>query len=163
MKKTTTIEICNQELSFSIAHFTTFSATKRERLHGHNYFVHVCFTAEIQDFGLAFDYEKGKEKLYKLCRSLHSYMVLTKHSPYLTMTEDDIYYQVVFDQDKMFFLKKDTLILPIRNVTIEEMAQWFVDQLSLDTQFIADCHIKEIYVKISNGPGQWADAVSKKF
>lgn len=160
MKQHTTIEICGDEFGFSIAHFTTFSATERERLHGHNYFVHAYFTAEIQVYGLAFDYEKGREKLRKICEGLHCYTLLPQHSPYLTLEEDDTYYHVTFDSDKLSFLKKDTIIMPIRNITIEELAQWFVDELCKDKAFLETCFIKQIKVKVSNGPGQWADAVS---
>ena len=41
----TTINICKEALKFSGAHFTIFSATDRERLHGHNFRVRAEVTA----------------------------------------------------------------------------------------------------------------------
>ena len=44
----TTIEISKEYLHFAAAHFTLFSATERENLHGHNFQVTLNATAHTQ-------------------------------------------------------------------------------------------------------------------
>ena len=61
MARFTTIEIRKEYLHFSAAHFTVFSATERERLHGHNWRIGALITGPVGDDGLCFDYDiKGK-------------------------------------------------------------------------------------------------------
>ncbi|MDB4151743.1 6-carboxytetrahydropterin synthase, partial [Pseudomonadales bacterium] len=63
----TTVEIAKQALNFSIAHFTIFSATEREDLHGHNFQLECKVTAPLGDDGLLFDYGILKKLLRALC------------------------------------------------------------------------------------------------
>ena len=48
------------DLHFSAAHFTIFSATERERLHGHNYSVSARFVAPQGDNGFSADHSCGE-------------------------------------------------------------------------------------------------------
>ena len=156
-KLVTTLELDAEEMNFAAAHFTLFSATTRERLHGHNYRLFVAITTVIQDNGLAFDYAIYKEKLINLCQALNSYLLLPQFSPHLKIEENDANYQVTFNGEEMTFLKCDTVILPIRNVTIEELAHYFAAEIIKDE----DCkryEITKIVTRISNGPGQSAEA-----
>ena len=41
MNDTVTIRLAKENMKFSAAHFTIFSASERERLHGHNFRVEV--------------------------------------------------------------------------------------------------------------------------
>ena len=50
----TTIELFKEDMKFSAAHYTIFSATERETLHGHNFNVHAAITAQIHDLGMLF-------------------------------------------------------------------------------------------------------------
>ncbi|MDB3933713.1 6-carboxytetrahydropterin synthase, partial [Luminiphilus sp.] len=47
MTRLTTLHIEKEAHKFSAAHYTIFSATERERLHGHNYFVSVRIVAKM--------------------------------------------------------------------------------------------------------------------
>jgi len=158
----TTLELCSERMSFSAGHFTIYSPESRERLHGHNYHVQVAITAEIGPVGITFDYAIYNEKIYNLCRELNITTLLPSHSPYLTIKEDGDYYQVIFNQDKMFFLKTDVKFLPIKNTTLEELAKWFLLQLIEDEKSIIEHHIYGVQVKVFNGPGQCASAEWKR-
>lgn len=153
-----TIELFEENFSFSVAHFTLFSATERERLHGHNYRVHALLTAEISDYGITFDYAIYKQKLLKLCTQLNTYLLLPGDSPILQITEKDENYQVNFHTDTMFFLKKDVQILPLRNITLEELSNWFLRDLIADSKTLENCGIHEITIRVSNGPGRFGSA-----
>ena len=56
-KKIGKIQIAKQALNFSAAHFTIFSATEREDLHGHNFQVECELASPIDRNGLIFDYK----------------------------------------------------------------------------------------------------------
>lgn len=47
MDEMTTLYIDKESHKFSVAHFTIFSATERERLHGHNYSVSTKIVAPM--------------------------------------------------------------------------------------------------------------------
>ena len=158
MSRVVTLEFYREAFSFNAAHFTLFSATERERLHGHNYFVAASVTARINEPGITFDYALFKEKLILLCKQLDKYLLLPRRSPYLKIQLQNEYYEVIFHRDKMFFLRKDVLLLPIENVTLEALSQWFIDQLVEDQNFIQRYHIKAIALKVFNGSTQSARA-----
>jgi len=152
--KTASLEIHQNELAFSAGHFTIFSATEREQLHGHNYQVSVAFQVEIGDNGLAFDYRYYKKKLQLLCDTLNSRFILPAHSPYLTIEETADYWIAAFNHKKIPFLKEDVIILPITNATIEELSHWFLAEVTMDTDALSKHRIQHMTIKVFNGPGQ---------
>jgi 6-pyruvoyltetrahydropterin/6-carboxytetrahydropterin synthase len=156
--RTTTIELCKDYLKFSAGHFTIFSATERERLHGHNYTVSVLLTASIKGEGLKFDYRNYKKKIYSLCSQLDEIFLLPGLSSHLKIVEKNDYIDVYFNNEKIPFLKKDVLILPLKNITLEELSYWFIQGLISDTKtLITDC-IEGIVVKVYSSPGQSASS-----
>ena len=63
----TTLYIDKESHKFSAAHYTIFSATERERLHGHNYSVSARIVAPMGDNGFSADYNVYKTRLAALC------------------------------------------------------------------------------------------------
>ena len=154
MQRLTTIELSKEYLKFSIGHFTIFSATERERLHGHNFSVSASIVAPVGDNGLCFSYGEFKKKLEILCDSLDEYMILPKDSPYLNIETTETEYLVGFNGEQMRFLKSDCLLLPIRNSTVEEFAAYLLDQLLEDPDIIG-YEVRYLEMRVSSGPGQW--------
>ena len=155
--RSTTIEISKEYLHFASAHFTIFSKELRENLHGHNFFVAAQIDAEIGDDGLAFDYNLIKSKLKSLCDTLDEQVLLPTKSPYLELESEDGYIVAAFNGERIPFLERDVLTLPLRNITIEELAHWFIGELKADPE-IAALETHRIEVKVSSGAGQWAGA-----
>ena len=151
----TTIQLSAKQLSFAAAHFTIFSSTSRERLHGHNYRVKASITAKVTELGISFDYDIFVDKLLALCQRLDRYLLLPAESSALRITEQNAFYQVEFNQEKMQFLKNDTLILPLRNITIEELSRWFLQEILRGQDKILQENIHELVIKVSNGDGRW--------
>jgi hypothetical protein len=87
MEQLTTLYINKESHKFSAAHFTIFSATERERLHGHNYSVSARIVAPMGDNGFSADYNVYKTRLARLCDELDEYMLLAGDSPYQTIEE----------------------------------------------------------------------------
>lgn len=162
MTEITTIELTKENFEFAAGHFTIFSPTERERLHGHNFRVAAKIDAKIgKDRGMAFDYGVYKRILRELCQELDSYFLLPANSPYLKIEEQGDCYYAYFHEDKIPFLKKDVLILPIRNITVEELARWFVERLSSDQETVAKYNVVGFYVQVFSAPGQSGSASRK--
>lgn len=150
----TTIEISKEDIKFSAAHFTIFSANERERLHGHNFAVQLAVTAPVGADGICFSYKEIKDRLRALCNSLDEYMLLPAQSPHLRIEEDGNFYLALFNGERLPFLKAETLLLPIRNTTVEELARHVLDLFIGDGSFVRDRHINAVELKVSSGPGQ---------
>lgn len=162
MSRLSTVELFKENMKFSIGHFTIFSKESRENLHGHNYNLHTAFTTEIESDGLSFDYRFYKDKLYKLCKSVDETVLLPGLSPYLTIEEKENYYHAHFNSEVLMFLKRDVKILPITNVTVEELSNWFLNQILLDQNELHSNRIVAINVKVFSGPGQLGSSSWKK-
>lgn len=151
----TTIRIRNPSLNFNAGHFTIFSATEREDLHGHSFFLSGEFSGPIDDNGLAFDYQIAKRIMRKLCAALDEKVLLPGNSPHLTLGEKDDYVTAEFAGATMMFLPRDVLILPLRNITLEELSRYGLDQLRNDDTLRAH-PIAQITLRVSTGQGQSA-------
>lgn len=155
----TTIDLHMQALKFSAAHFTIFNARERERLHGHNYAVTCRITAPVGDDGLTCDYAVFKQKLYDLVNSLDEYTIIAKFSPHLKIEEQQPFYKVHFHDHFMLLREDETLLLPIRNTTVEELSFYILDELTKDKSFLDQYDVRRLETTVASGPGQHGSAV----
>ncbi len=151
------IEIAKEYLHFSAAHFTVFSATERENLHGHNFQVEATLRGRVGDDGLCFDYNVVKAKLKTLCDALDEVVLLPGRCPHLDISVDERHTLVDFHDERLQFLHRDAKVLPVRNVTVEELAHWLITGLTDDRE-IAALPVNHIELRVSSGSGQWACA-----
>lgn len=154
MTRKATVELHKEELSFSAGHFTIFSATDREDLHGHNYHIHAAFEVEIKDNGLAFDYRHYKKKLLELAQRLDRKFLLPERSKHLTVEDTGDMLLAHFDTEKIPFLRRDVVILPLTNITIEELSHWFLQEMLRNKEDLDRHNIQKIMIRVFNGPGQ---------
>ena len=147
------IEIAKHALNFSVAHFTIFSKTERENLHGHNFQVECDLTGPVSNDGLTFDYGIIKRVIRGLCDELDEQVILPDHSPYLEIREEDGYTIAVFNGERLPFLARDVTILPIANTTVEEFSHYLLHRM-LDHPEFKDREIVKLNVKVSSSPGQ---------
>ncbi|MCL2923877.1 MAG: 6-carboxytetrahydropterin synthase [Trichodesmium sp. MAG_R04] len=152
----TKIELFKQAMNFSAGHFTIFSESERENLHGHNFSVYVMFEAAVMENGIAFNYGIYKKIILNLCQLLDEVVLLPLKSPYLRIEESDEYIYAFFNRgkEKIPFLRRDVKLLPMRNITVEELSQWFLQQLLIDVEKNQEHFIQAVEVKIFSGPGQ---------
>ena len=153
----TSIEIAKEYLHFGAAHFTIFSATQREDLHGHNFYVTARMDCTVGEDGLAFDYNIVKQEMEALCDALDEKVLLPEHSPHMTIVREAEYVIAHFNGERIPFLPRDILILPLRNITVEELANHILTTLRA-TPRIAALPLLSLEIKVSSGPGQWAGA-----
>lgn len=156
MTRITTLHIDKESHKFSAAHYTIFSATERERLHGHNYSVSARIVAPLGGNGFAADYNVYKRRIASVCAQLDEYMLLAADSPHQTITEEGDSYRVCFNGETMRFLKSDTLVLPLRNATVEEFSHYLLQQLLTQCEGEA---LLELELWVASGPGQRASAI----
>ncbi len=152
----TKIELFKEAMNFSAGHFTIFSESERENLHGHNFSVSVIFEAEVMENGMTFDYGIYKKIILEICEFLDEVVLLPLNSPYLRIEELDEYVYAFFnsDKEKIPFLKRDVKLLPMRNITVEELSHWFLQELLVHVEENQENLIHTIEVKIFSGPGQ---------
>ncbi len=158
MHRLTTIELFKEYLNFSAAHFTVFSATERERLHGHNFSVYAAITAPVTDNGMTADYGLFKNKLKQLCEELDEYTLIAGDSPHLQIARQDGEVLVNFGNDLLRFPEGDCIVLPIRNTTVEEFSHYLLQKLVADVDIVEDYFVTSIVVKVSSGAGQYGSA-----
>jgi 6-pyruvoyltetrahydropterin/6-carboxytetrahydropterin synthase len=151
------IELAKQALNFSIGHFTILSSTTRENLHGHNFQLMCEVTAPLPEDGLVFDYGILKGLLKSLCDEVDEQMILPENSPYLTIEKDNGYTIAMFNGERIPFLDRDVTLLPVANVTVEELSHYFLGRL-LKHPDLQNRGIIELAVKVSSSPGQLAVA-----
>ena len=151
MEQLTTLYIDKESHKFSAAHYTIFSATERERLHGHNYSVSAKIVAPMGDNGFSADYNVYKNRLAVLCDALDEYMLLAGNSPYQQISEEGACFRVQYADQEMLFLQSDTLVLPIRNATVEEFSHHLLQCLLSAS---AGDDLREVELCVASGPGQ---------
>jgi 6-pyruvoyltetrahydropterin/6-carboxytetrahydropterin synthase len=155
MSRTTVLHIRNQYLKFSAAHFTIFSATERERIHGHNFAVSAQITAAVGEDGLCFDYNVMKKRLRDLCDALDEYVLLPGRSPHLTVEHAGDQVHAVFNGETLSFPAADTLVLPLANITSEELSWYLLEQM-LEGEAASRYDLSEMVVTVASGAGQSA-------
>ncbi len=153
-----TLQLHPEGLQFSAGHFTILSPAERENLHGHNYSVSAAFQVFLHEDGMNFDYRYYKNKLCHLSEQIDRRFLLPGKSHYLQIEDQGEYWMAHFNGEKIPFLKRDIVILPISNITIEELSSWFLHQLTQDQEELARYKIQGITIQVYNGPGHSGSA-----
>lgn len=157
MQSEQTLYFHRGDLNFSAGHFTIFSKTKRETLHGHNYYLECAVVSTPEAPGITFDYRVLKRQLQAICDSLNTKFLLPTESPFLSLEDQGDTIVAVFDNKPLYFLKEDIVLLEVKNVTLEELSHWFLAQLT-QSDFVVDHPIAELEIRVFNGATQSASA-----
>lgn len=156
-RDTVTLALSKEAMKFSAAHFTLFGPGSRERLHGHDYFISATLRARVSDDGLCFDYALLKRELMALCSDVDEYVLLPGESPLLRVERDGTQLVAVFGEERIPFLSSDVRVLPLANITLEELARWFLGRLlqACGDRFGA-WGLLDLELFVEAGPGQRA-------
>lgn len=146
--------LAKETFKFSCSHFTILSATTAERLHGHNYQVSIELSVEELDprLGFAFDFNAIKPVIRQICDSIDERILLPEKSPFLRLKEDGTQVHAAFGQKIYAFPKEDTFLLPLVNITSEELARHFGNELAKHLAGISGW--KQLAVNIEETRGQ---------
>jgi 6-pyruvoyltetrahydropterin/6-carboxytetrahydropterin synthase len=83
-------------------------------------------------------------------------MLVANNSPYQTIEKRDDEYWVTFAGRTLKFLQDETLLLPVVNVTVEELAHYLLGELMALSEGEG---LVEVELGVSSGPGQTGSAV----
>lgn len=128
-----TIHLAKENFKFSGTHFTIFGPKQAERMHGHNY--QVALNIRLgnkldKNLGFAFDFNQVKPLIKKICDQLDEYILVPEHSPYLEISNHKSTIQIQFSNKVYTLPKSDVRLLPLVNITVEELARYFCQQLN---------------------------------
>ncbi len=154
MVRSAIVELHKEELKFSAGHFMLLSEQQREGMHGHDYQINVAFNCLIKQNGMAFDCRLYKQRLLTLCQTLDYRFILPSQSDYMRVEETGNAWIASFSDQTLTFLKQDAVVLPICNVTLEELSFWFLEQLTKNHGELQEHHIQGITVRVFNGRGE---------
>ena len=62
----------------------------------------------------------------------------------------------VFGDERIPFLAADVKVLPLANISVEELASWFLGRLLEDRAQVDAFRIDTLDVEVASGPGQGA-------
>jgi 6-pyruvoyl-tetrahydropterin synthase len=68
--------------------FAVFSATERERLHGHTHAVKVSITGPVANDGMIANYAVFKKRVRDLCDAWDEYYLIPSRSPFVSVREE---------------------------------------------------------------------------
>ena len=156
------IKLASSRMKFASGHFTIFSKTERERIHGHNFTLSCTISSTTKQNDLVFDYANYKNILANKCQQLDELMLLPELSPYLTIKKTTNSILCDFNGDEMIFPLKDIYLLPIENITIEGLAEWFLNAFINTISTNELNNLNEIEVAISSSPSQVGVAIWNK-
>ena len=147
------LRLAKEDFKFSVAHFTVFSDTVAEHLHGHNYRVRVELAGVGLDrLGLLLDLRGIKAEIRRLCAELDSRTLVPERCDLVRVTsavDDGV--ELRFGPRLYRLPRADVLLLPIRNTSIEELALWFWRQLE---PTLAGSRVTELRVEVEETAGQ---------
>jgi 6-pyruvoyltetrahydropterin/6-carboxytetrahydropterin synthase len=146
------LRLAKEDFKFSVAHFTVFSDTIAEELHGHNYRVRVEIGGAGTDSqGLLMDLRGLKAQIRRLCGELDSRTLLPERSQLVRVTAGGGGYEVRYGERLYRLPAADVRVLPIRNTSIEELAAWFWRELR---PTLVGSAITELRVEVEETAGQ---------
>lgn len=154
----TKLELFKENMKFSAGHFTIFGPDRRERLHGHNFTVAVAITSEVGDDGLVSDYGVLKRRLVEICEEWNEIFLLPGRSKHLRLSETETHVLATFAGEQISFPKRDVLVLPLVNVTLEELSKLFLEKVRELLAETRHAGVSALEVKVFSGPGQSAAA-----
>ncbi len=130
------IRLKKENFKFSCSHFTIFSSTSAERLHGHNYYIGIsCRVPDIsKDLGLAFDFNVLKPLVKKVCDDLDECILIPEDSPYLNIKSQGSSVKVNFAKKEYVFPVEDVRLLPLVNITSEELARFISREILIEVK-----------------------------
>ena len=174
------IQLAKETFKFSASHFTLFSPTQAERLHGHNYQVAIeCTLSALGALGMAFEFNTLKPLVKSLTENWDERVLIPSKSSLLKLKDETIdgepHLVVNFQRRSYRFPKSDLVMLETENITSEELARlfglrlaanWkdlvenFTDPLLAD-RALAD-RVQTLTVKIEETRGQSASFVMQR-
>lgn len=146
------LRLAKRDFKFSVAHFTLFSPTEAEPLHGHNYQVRVDLEGgRLDPSGLLVDAGPMKKRVRELCRQLDDRVLLPEKSPWIEVARSGDEVEVRFRERRYRFPASEVALLPLENISMELLARHFWRALAAH---LGDVPVVALAVEIEETDGQ---------
>ena len=147
-----TIRLAKGDFKFSAAHFTLFAGGEAELLHGHNYRVRVELEGEALDaHGLLVPFDGIKAAIRSSCRALDGRVLIPAAAERLLVRREADAVAIEFDGRSYRLPAADVVELPLRNTSIELLAEWLWRELRA---VAAGSGAREMAVEVEETDGQ---------
>lgn len=131
MKHKTYLTIEKENLKFSSSHFLIFDETSAEMLHGHNYQVSLKVYpkegSELPSTGYFIDFSVIKKLVKALCDEWDEHVLIPQKNSEMKITDHPKHpnHDITFRDRYYSFPKKETVLLPITNTSVELLSNLF--------------------------------------
>lgn len=115
-------------VKFSACHFLK-EHPKCSRLHGHNYYVSVEVSDELDDNFFVIDFMELKKKLKSITEPLDHFILIPTKSKDINIIEYEDSIEVNISMKKYIFPRSDVCLLPLPATTSEILAKYIHDKL----------------------------------
>ncbi len=147
-----TIELAKPDFKFAAAHFTLLSDGESERLHGHNYRLRVrLHGARLDEQGLLCDVKAVKQRIRALCAELDERTLIPERSARLEIERAGECVEVRCGARHYRFPTEDVKLLPLTNISIEELARLLWEKLA---PALAGAALTHLSVEVEESKGQ---------
>ena len=149
-----TLRLAKGDFKFAAAHFTWFADGGAERLHGHNYRVHVWVAGgTLGPDGMLVEARRVKDEVRRLCAALDERVLLPEPSAQVAIEAhgSDLVARVAGRSYRL--PAEDAVRLPLANVTVEGLAQHFWRELA---KACARLPLDALGVEVAESDGQSA-------
>ncbi len=131
---------------------------KCSRLHGHTYCVHLRVTGSVNTDMMLFDFGRAKEVLRELAGELDHRTIIPTGNEEIGVTSSEDGRNVVVDLGGRTYSipKEDTILLPIRMSTAEEISRYLLDRFIKEASLGPNITRIELGVDEGMGQGAWS-------
>lgn len=124
-----------ENFKFSSAHFTIFSATESEALHGHNYRVgvHLQSSRDSLQNEMICDFNVVKKIIRSTCELLDEKILVPLKSPYLTLNKDDVFKDhchITYHKKHYVLPLSDVYFMDCENITSEALSFFIAQKIA---------------------------------
>jgi len=128
------IQIAHDLFKFSCAHMTVFPDGRKERLHGHNYYVSLEVELSDISFRNLVEFAPIKAEVARLCADWKEHTLLAARNPHFEVLRDAAEeLEFTLCGERYVLPRNDVLLLPIDNIAVEALsahiAELLVDRL----------------------------------
>jgi 6-pyruvoyltetrahydropterin/6-carboxytetrahydropterin synthase len=142
-------------ITFSACHFLP-GHSKCNRLHGHNYALHLHVTGEPDDNGLVHDFVELKRAMKAAAEEMDHCVLMPGKSKVMKLEREGIQLNVSFGDKRYSFPEGDVKILDLEVVSAEMLATHALDSIIGRLKLGGNITKIKVGIDEGNGQGAWA-------
>jgi 6-pyruvoyltetrahydropterin/6-carboxytetrahydropterin synthase len=122
------VAINANRIKFSACHFLK-EPLQCSRLHGHNYYVSVEVSSDLDENYFVVDFVELKKRVESIVEPLDHYILIPRNSTYLKIKENDDSVEILTDNKRYVFPRSEIVFLPLEATTSELLAKYIHQNL----------------------------------